>query len=41
MKKFVIIAAGITFLLICTSFVSSSRNSIENDYFNQNVLYLV
>jgi len=39
MKKFVIIAAGITFLLICTSFVSSSRNSIENDYFNQNVLY--
>ncbi|KYK20274.1 hypothetical protein AYK24_10245 [Thermoplasmatales archaeon SG8-52-4] len=39
MKKYVIFAAGITFLLIFTSFVSSSRNSIENDYFNQNILY--
>jgi len=32
MKKYVIIAAGITFLLICTSFVSSSRNILEIEH---------
>jgi hypothetical protein len=32
------LAAGIIFLLICTSFVSSSRNTIEKEYFNQNGL---
>jgi len=37
MKKYVIIATGITFLLICTSFVSSSRNVLEIEHIiNQN-----
>ena len=37
MKKYMLISAGIIFLLICTSFVSS-RNIVKNDY-NQNKMF--